>query len=119
MNVVLLTSDLTVVSRVQGAAARRGATLRTAGSQQQALDACQSQPVEMVIIDLAMPSLDVGGVVDQLRAGESAAARIVAFGPHVHEERLAAARQAGCDEVVSRGQFFAQLEGILGRHQAD
>jgi hypothetical protein len=39
--------------------------------------------------------------------------RVVAFGPHVHEERLAAARNAGCDEVVSRGEFFARLDAIV------
>jgi len=38
---------------------------------------------------------------------------VVAFGPHVHEERLAAAREAGCDEVLSRGEFFARVNAIV------
>jgi hypothetical protein len=45
----------------------------------------------------------------------SAATRVIAFGPHVHEDRLAAARAAGCDSVLSRGQFFSQAENVLGR----
>jgi hypothetical protein len=37
----------------------------------------------------------------------------------VHEGLLAAAQGAGCDEVLSRGQFFAQLDGIVRRHVED
>jgi hypothetical protein len=53
-------------------------------------------------------------IVEQLKAAPNRP-RVIAFGPHVHEERLQAARKAGCDEVVSRGQFFAQVEGMLAR----
>ena len=51
--------------------------------------------------------------LNRLKASEGSGTRVVAFGPHVHEQRLAAARDAGCDLVVSRGQFFSQLETIL------
>ena len=51
--------------------------------------------------------------MNQLRADASHSVHVVAFGPHVHEERLAAAREAGCDVVVSRGKFFAELDAIL------
>jgi hypothetical protein len=40
------------------------------------------------------------------------AARIIAYGPHVDEALLADAKEAGCDEVLTRGQFnklFAEL----------
>ena len=38
---------------------------------------------------------------------------VLAFGPHVHHQRLESARQAGCDLVVSRGRFSAELPGLL------
>jgi hypothetical protein len=38
--------------------------------------------------------------------------RVVAFGPHVHVDKLAAARAAGC-EVMSRGQFLTQIGDVL------
>jgi CheY-like chemotaxis protein len=116
MNLVLLSSDLMAASRIQGAASRIAAKLRTATSAEQAIALCGDGPVDVAIVDLAMPALEIGPLVNSLKRGSSAPPKVVAFGPHVHEQRLAAAREAGCDEVVSRGQFFAQLESILGRN---
>jgi len=115
MTIVLLSTDLMVVSRVEGAAAKSGQSHRAASNAIQAIDFCRAEPSGVLIVDLGMPTLDVNALVGELKAGAQAPPRIVAFGPHVHEERLAAARQAGCDEVVSRGQFFAQLDAILRR----
>jgi DNA-binding NarL/FixJ family response regulator len=113
MTVVLLSGDLAVLSRVEGAAARLAQAVRSASSETQAVDFCKTEVAETLIVDLSMPSLNLAGLVNQLKTSESSGARIVAFGPHVHEQRLAAAREAGCDLVVSRGQFFSQLETIL------
>jgi hypothetical protein len=41
---------------------------------------------------------------------------IVAYAPHVHEDRLRAATEAGCNEVLSRGQFDRQMDDILARY---
>ena len=113
MTVVLLSGDLTVLSRVEGAAARLGQAIRSASGESQAVELCQGDDVNALIVDLSMPSLDVASLLNQLKASEGSGTRVVAFGPHVHEQRLAAAREAGCDLVVSRGQFFSQLETIL------
>ena len=67
----------------------------------------------LVILDLGMPGLDVRGVVARLRALRVPAAKIIAFGPHVHEALLQAARDAGCDTVLARGQFYARLDEIV------
>ena len=112
---VLLTADLTVISRVEGAAARAGAKVRVVSSESQAVECCAAESAECIIIDLSLPSLDLKALVAQLTSATPTAPRAIAFGPHVHEERLAAARDAGCNEVVSRGQFFAQLDTLL-RH---
>ena len=40
-------------------------------------------------------------------------AKLVAFGPHVQENRLQAAAHAGCDPVLTRGQLNANLAGYL------
>ena len=115
MTVVLLSSDLMVVSRVEGAAARLGTTVRITSTPSQAVDCGNADEAKVLIVDLSSPSLDIAALVNQLKSKQSAATRVVAFGPHVHEQRLAAARDAGCDQVVSRGQFFAQLDTILGQ----
>jgi CheY-like chemotaxis protein len=113
MTVVLLSSDLTVLSRVEGAAIRLGLTLKSATTVSAAIELCEADGNNTVVVDLSMASLDVASLVSQMKSIEGTASRVVAFGPHVHEQRLAAAREAGCDLVVSRGQFFSQVETIL------
>ncbi len=114
MRVVLLTNDLMVASRVQGAAERTAATVCVAAGVSQAVDLQGIEPVDSVIVDLATPSVDLQALVREMISGTEKSPRIVAFGPHVHESRLAAARAAGCEVVMSRGQFFAQVDAILG-----
>lgn len=113
MTVVLLSSDLAILSRVEGAATLLGQRVRSASGESQAVAVCKAEDANTLIVDLSMSSLDLDSIVNQLKAIEGSRTRVVAFGPHVHEQRLAAAREAGCDLVVSRGQFFSQLETIL------
>jgi hypothetical protein len=111
---------LTVLPRVEASAARLHATVRPAGGLNQAVDACRAEPGSLLVVDLAAPQLlDVGGVVQALKSSGGSPTRVIAFGPHVHESRLREARLAGCDEVFSRGQFFARLDTILSRLTAD
>jgi CheY-like chemotaxis protein len=113
MTVVLLSSDLTVLSRVEGAATRLGQSVRSASGEALAVELCKDDDARTLVVDLSMQSVDLASLVNQLKANEGSGTRVVAFGPHVHEQRLAAAREAGCDLVVSRGQFLSQLETIL------
>jgi DNA-binding NarL/FixJ family response regulator len=115
MNVVLLTSDLMVVSRVAGAVARLRGTLETVSTADRAVASCERRIVPMAIVDLNTPGLKPKELVDRLASVAPGRPTIVAFGPHVHEALLTAARDAGCDEVVSRGEFFAHLDAILQR----
>ncbi|HVT28904.1 MAG TPA: hypothetical protein VHE81_12895 [Lacipirellulaceae bacterium] len=114
MSVVLLSSDLAVLSRVEGAAVRAGRAVRSATTAAQVLDYCRDTTCDAVLIDLSSPLLDIASLIRELSNNTASAPQTVAFGPHVHEARLADARRAGCDRVVSRGQFFAQLDSILG-----
>jgi hypothetical protein len=86
--------------------------MRTASDSETALGAIGTRTADIVILDLST-QIDLYGIVEAAKKPATEAARIIAFGPHVHVERLAAARAAGCDEVVSRGQFFARLDAIL------
>lgn len=64
----------------------------------------------VVAVDLARPDALDG--VRRLRAAGSTA-RIVAYGSHVDRDRLAEARDAGCDEVLARSELFADIEAVL------
>jgi CheY-like chemotaxis protein len=123
MSAILLTSDLMTASKAQGAATRAGCPLKTVGSEQALLAAAAEQAAAqnvagLLILDLTTPGIDLPALVPQLRA-LAGRPQILAFGPHVHEARLQAAAEAGCDSVITRGQFHAQAQEILARHAAD
>ncbi|WP_428304284.1 hypothetical protein [Lacipirellula sp.] len=112
MHFLLLSSDLMLMSAAQGAADRHGATVGVAGSAADAVARCAADDVALVAIDLRLPALDVADAVAQLRAA-APAAKILAGGPHVQRDSLAAAVAAGCDEVVTRGQFEGRLDALV------
>jgi CheY-like chemotaxis protein len=118
LEILLLTGDLVTQSRVEAAAARCGVSLQTVSDSAGLLAKYDELPAQLVVVDLTLPSVDVSATVTQLKLRRESLLTIIAFGPHVHEARLAAAEQAGCDEVLSRGQFFAQLDAIVARFAA-
>jgi DNA-binding response OmpR family regulator len=113
MRVVLVSSDLMSVSRIEGAAVTVGATVRVASSIAAAQELIRREPVDLLLIDLALPLPELESFVAQVKQESATAPRVLAYGPHVHEDRLAAARAAGCDAVMSRGQFFGQVDKLL------
>ncbi len=114
--ILLLSTDLLSSSQVAGAAARVGATLLTVATPEKLLvqlTADAAQPAELLVLDLNSWRWDLAEWLPRIRGAAHPPVRIAAFGPHVHAERLAAAKAAGCDEVYTRGQFFAQMEAVL------
>jgi len=114
MTVIVLTADLATTSRIEGAAMRTGGSSRFASNVTAALAACGEHKASLLLIDLTLPSLNVASLVAQAKSLDPPP-RIVAFGPHVHADRLAADEAAGCDGVATRGQFFSQLDAIIAQ----
>ncbi|HEX6961448.1 MAG TPA: hypothetical protein VF175_06245 [Lacipirellula sp.] len=113
MHALLLSSDLMLISTAQGAADRQGVPLKIASNPAHA--ATLSAGAAAVAIDLRMPALNMAALVPQLRSLASPQAPIVACAPHVHAEALEAAAAAGCDEVITRGQFDRRFDALLAR----
>lgn len=113
MRVLFLTSDLVFPSRVAGVAQRLGARLETVGAEQSLFTKLEATEPAVVLIDLNAIGAETEMIVSKLNALEHRPRMIVAFGPHVHEAKLAAARAAGCDIVLTRGQFDAQMDELL------
>jgi CheY-like chemotaxis protein len=114
--VVVLTSDLTMASYVRGAAEQAGAdcvTALDADSLVRRLEEIAAPAV--VVVNLETRGLDIAALMPRLEGLSAAPRSVIAFGPHVHEDRLQAARDAGCTEVLSRGKFHAQSVEILTR----
>ena len=65
---------------------------------------------EVVVVDLSVP-----GAVDGVRAlrERGSTARVIAYGRHTATDVLADARRAGCDRVLARSAFFADVAGAL------
>lgn len=109
----LLSDDLTFPSQVTGLARQLGLELELATSVAGLLDKAARGETAAVILDLTTVGLDPADLAPRLRALPQPPQSILAFGPHVHEARLAAARDAGCDLVLTRGQFHARMGEVL------
>lgn len=109
--IVYLTSDLMFSSRVAGAATALGLKLDLVPNQA-ALLSRLAEDCRLVLIDLTLDRLDLPGAVAAVRSAAPQAAT-VAYGPHVDVATLAAAKDAGCTHVLSRGQFHQQFSSLL------
>lgn len=113
MSVILLSEDLIITSQVAGAAARQNVDLHTTIALQELFEQPNRLAASLVILDLSLAGIDPCVLVKNLRELADHPIRVVAFGPHVHQDRLSAARAAGCDEVLSRGQFYTGIDDVL------
>ena len=110
-----LTSDLFFSSRVTSLARESGWTLDVAASPEDAIAKGDQEGLVLLLVDLSSAAGDLAELLATLRA-RHADLQVVAYGPHVDEQMLAAARQAGCDEVLTRGQFNQTSSEILRRY---
>jgi DNA-binding response OmpR family regulator len=115
MQIVLLSTDLMLMSAAQGVVDRHGVELQIAANADAALAACGEAEASLLAIDLRARPLDIAALVASVRAQRTVPLHILAGGPHVQEASLAAARDAGCDEVVTRGQFEGRLDAAVAR----
>jgi len=113
MKIVLLSRDLMLTSRIDGVASQKGYAVSHAADQASAVAAVADEECQLLFVDLQLPGLDIVALVSQVRETRGSRVQIIACGPHVHEQRLAAARQAGCDHVVTRGQLDREADTIL------
>lgn len=105
---LLVSKDLFFASKITGTAGALGGSVIMAASQQGALDRLAEGPCSVVIVDLQCTGLDLPALCQA-----AGATPVVAFGPHVAIEAFAAAEAAGCQEVLPRSRFTAQLPQLL------
>lgn len=106
-NVLVVCKDLMFSSQLNGAVQRAGLVPQTCLGQKTAEASLAQHEIQWVIVDLEMEKLDL----PKLR--ELTSCKLIAFGPHVHTERLESAQQAGFDAVLSRGQISSGLDQLL------
>lgn len=111
--VIFLSGDLIFAGRVRAACEAADMQFAFAASlppQSEESDKDEAD-VHWVILDLATRSGIAQTIVPEVRQ-RYPAARLIAYAPHVHTARLAAAREAGFDQVMTRGQFDSWLTRI-------
>ena len=118
MSVLFLTKDLVFSSRVAGVAQSRQIELSVVSEADQLLTNTSANQVKLVLLDLTTSRCDPKQLVPQLRRLARPPKTVVAFGPHVQEAKLAAAEEAGCDQVLSRGEFNNRMTEVLLRYVA-
>ncbi len=111
---IYLTSDLFFSSRFISLARQHGWPLEMAASIDAVRDKAADREVVLLIVDLGKFADQISDLLAELRPS-CAEMHVVAYGPHVDEAALDLARQAGCDEVLSQGQFNQLAGQILQR----
>lgn len=105
-----LVSELMTASRIEGAVAAAGGTLRRIDDPGQLPDATE---VDLLLVDWAARRDDWGERLIGWRG--DAATVIVLFGPHTDLDAHRAAKVAGLGPMRARSALFAALPGLLSR----
>jgi len=71
-----------------------------------------SQP-DVVLIDLAAPQLDALNAIREIKSGPGKGCMVIGYVDHTREDLIEAARAAGCDQVMSKGEFARRLPQLL------
>ena len=104
-------ADLLWATRIKATADALGVPCRPARNAAMLRARLADSPVRALIVDLeAETGLDL---IALARAEGGSGVRVLAFGPHVQKDRLQAARDAGADEVLTRGAFDHALPDLL------
>ena len=113
MTGLLISDDLIFSSRITGTARAHGGTMRVVRSADQAMTLWPEVNPTCLIVDLQNPGLVIEPLMSFVRSQGGPAVRVVAYGSHVAADVLKAARTAGCDLVLPRSKFVADLETNL------
>ena len=109
--VVAVVGDLIFRSRIRQTAEALGVPLTVAADEAALRKALDGDPVGLVVVDLAVGSIDPAAAIALARA--HGAERTIAFVSHVDEESKRRAAEAGCEEILPRSAFTRDLPRIL------
>jgi CheY-like chemotaxis protein len=112
---ILLCQDLIFTSKITGTARELGYRVLLAGTDPLARSVLQQWQPRVVFVDLAHPHFAQPEVLMAYRKLVPGA-RFIAFGSHVDVKALSAARDVGCDPVLPRSKFTADLPALIRRH---
>lgn len=112
--IVFLTKDLMMGSSASSHARQHGTQIKTVATGDDALSVIRRDRPHMLLVDLQTPGIDVGQLGEEIRElADSLCPLTIAYAQHVNVELLEQAKQAGFDQVLTRGQFNSQIGQIV------
>ena len=115
LKVVAAVSDMFFASKISATAKHLGVPVEFAGSEEVLLTKAAETPAR-IILDLNQKNLGPVALIGKLKADPALAeVPVTAFVNHECTDLIEGARQAGCDEVLTRGAFSQSLPELLGR----
>ncbi len=109
MSILVAVRDLVFRSKIHAAAERLGVEVRLAPRGTPLSQAARDLGGGTALVDLSEP----GAVEEIRRVKQVGAVRVVGFLGHLEVDLARAAREAGADEVLSRGQLVQRLDDLL------
>ena len=116
---ILLSRDLIFTSKVTGTARLLGHRMLVAGNVEPAATMIAEWRPCVVFVDLGAGDLVSPEALLGYQKLAGPGTSFVAFGSHVDTEALATARAAGCDPVLPRSKFAAELPDLMKRYFGD
>lgn len=116
MTVLAAVDDFLFRSKIRAVAKHVGADITFAQSPQDILTHAREKKPGLAIFDLNSTKADPIATIAALKADPATRdVPTIGFVSHVHAQLIAAARDAGADEVMPRSAFAAKLAEILSR----
>jgi DNA-binding NarL/FixJ family response regulator len=112
--VLVAVDDLLFSSKIRATAKQAGVELTFARSPEEILASARTAKPSLAIFDLNSGKTDPVATIAALKADPALSwIRTIGFASHVHVDLIAAARQAGADQVLPRSAFAGNLAEIL------
>lgn len=112
--ILYLAADLIWASKIKATAESLGLACRPVRNMEMLEARLADSPVRSLILDLDVAEMAMR-MLGRVKGEASPGIRVLAFGPHVAREELHAAKQAGADEVMTRGAFDHNMDQVLLR----
>jgi CheY-like chemotaxis protein len=114
--ILYFATDLLWASKIKGVADALGLPCRPVRTVEMLEARLADTEPTAILLDLTTPETAMGLIArlrDDRAGPKERAIRVIAFGPHVEKDALQAARNAGADEVLTRGALDHHMEEIL------
>jgi CheY-like chemotaxis protein len=116
---LLLCRDLIFTNKIKSTAAELGFLILVADSPEQVSSLIESHQPQVVFVDLMAGDLVGPAALNAYHRLAHSTTWFVAFGPHVDVGMLADAKAAGCQVVLPRSRFTAELPDLMRRYFAE